>query len=67
MTRLLKTITVSFAEYSLFYRALLQKRPMFLGSLLIVAISLGHQIHVCIGLICRFLFRLWVLGFKGLI
>jgi len=30
---------VSFAEYSLFYRALLQKRPMFLGSLLIVATS----------------------------
>ena len=28
---------VSFAEYRLFYRALLQKRPMFLGSLLIVA------------------------------
>ena len=32
-------IQVSFAEYSLFYRALLQKRPMFLGSLLIVATS----------------------------
>ena len=32
-------IQVSFAEYSLFYRALLQKRPMVLGSLLIVAIS----------------------------
>ena len=30
-------IKVSFAEYSLFYRVLLQKRPMFLGSLLIVA------------------------------
>jgi len=28
---------VSFAEYSLFYTALLQKRPMFLGSRLIVA------------------------------
>jgi len=28
---------VSFAEYSLFYRALLQKRPMILRSLLIVA------------------------------
>jgi len=28
---------VSFAEYSLFYRALLQKRPMFVRSLLIVA------------------------------
>ena len=28
---------VSFAEYSLSYRALLQKRPMLLGSLLIVA------------------------------
>jgi len=29
----------SFAEYSLFYRALLQKRPVFLGSLLSVAKS----------------------------
>ena len=29
----------SFAEYNLFYRAVLQKRPMFLGSLLIVATS----------------------------
>ena len=28
---------VSFAEYCLFYRSLLQKRPTFLGSLLIVA------------------------------
>ena len=27
----------SFAEYRLFYRALLQKRPIILGSLLIVA------------------------------
>ena len=32
-------IYVSFAEYSLFYNALLQKRPMFWGSLLIVATS----------------------------
>ena len=30
---------VSFAEYSLFYRAFLQKRPAFLGSLLILATS----------------------------
>jgi len=30
-------IWISSAEYSLFYRALLQKRPVFLGSLLIVA------------------------------
>ena len=30
-------IWVSFAEYSLFYRVLLQKRPMFVGSLQIVA------------------------------
>ena len=30
-------IQVSFAEYSLFYRALLQKRPIILRSLLIVA------------------------------
>ena len=38
ISRLLK-INVSFAEYSPFYRALLQKRPIFLGSLLIVATS----------------------------
>jgi len=37
-------IQVSFAEYSLFYRALLQKRPMFLGRLLIVATS-DHMTH----------------------
>jgi len=30
---------VSFAEHSIFYSALLQKRPMFLRSLLIVATS----------------------------
>jgi len=33
---------VSFAEYSLFHRALLQKSPMFLGSLLIVVTSYRH-------------------------
>jgi len=38
ISRLLK-ILVSFAECSLFHRALLQKSPMFLGSLLIVATS----------------------------
>ena len=32
-------ITVSFAEYSLFYRVFLQKRPVFVGSLRIVATS----------------------------
>jgi len=32
-------IYVYFAEYSLFCRALLQKKPMLLGSLLIVATS----------------------------
>ena len=31
------SLKVSFAEYRLFYRALLQKRPMILKSLLIVA------------------------------
>jgi len=36
---------VSFAEYGLFYRALLQKRPMFLRSLLVVATSY-HRGHV---------------------
>jgi len=30
-------IWVSFAEYSLFYRALVQKRPIFSGSLQIIA------------------------------
>ena len=41
MSRRLKTIglfcRVSFAEYSLFYRALVQKRPKIFRSLLIVA------------------------------
>jgi len=35
---------VSFAEYSLFYRALLQQRPMILRSLLVVATAY-HVIH----------------------
>ena len=38
-------IQVSFAEYNLLYRALLQKRPMFLGSLLIVATPC-HDIRI---------------------
>jgi len=43
ISRLLKNymsllkLYVSFAEYGLFYRALLQKRPIILRSLLIVA------------------------------
>jgi len=37
ISRLLK-LDVSFAQHSLFYRALLQKRPIILRSLLIVAI-----------------------------
>ena len=36
ISRLLK-LQVSFAEYRLFYRALLQKRPIILSSLLIAA------------------------------
>ena len=36
-------LLVSFAEYSLYYRALLQKRPLILRSLLIVAIP-----YVCV-------------------
>ena len=36
-------IYVSFAEYSLFYRALLQKSPMILGSLLIDATPYQHS------------------------
>jgi len=47
-------IEVSFAKHSLFHRALLQKRPMFLGSLLIVATpyksnkrrDLGSKTHI---------------------
>jgi len=35
-------IKISFAEYSLFYRALLQKKPIFEGSLLIVATHSGE-------------------------
>ena len=41
-------IQVSFAEYSLFDRALLQKRPMFLGSLLLVA----TPCHPLFALVC---------------
>jgi len=32
-------LEVSFAEYCVFYRALLQKRPMILRSLLLVAVG----------------------------
>jgi len=52
-------LQVSFAEYSLFYRALLQKRPIILRDLLIVAtlyrygitnsgfkVSFGRKTHV---------------------
>jgi len=42
ISRLL-TLYVSFAEYSLFYMALLQKRPIILKSLLIVHWNLGDQ------------------------
>ena len=38
-------VRVSFAEYSLFYRALLQKRPMILRSLLIVATAYRRLLH----------------------
>jgi len=47
-------LQVSFAEYSLFYRALLQKRPIILRSLLVIATSyewdvlhipMSHDIH----------------------
>jgi len=38
---------VSLAEYSLFYRALFQKRPILLGSLLIVATTyLCHRLFI---------------------
>jgi len=45
ISKLIKKIEVSYAEYRLFYRALLQKRPMFLGSLLIVATPYRHCIQ----------------------
>jgi len=45
-------LLVSFAEYGLFYRALLQKRPIILRSLLIVATlyidHLGVFVCVCV-------------------
>ena len=48
---------VSFAEYSLFYRALLQKRPIILRSLLILATPSGvpsvSRIDKLIGLFCK--------------
>jgi len=37
VTLIYRIYIVSFAEYSLFYRVLLQKRPIILRSLLIVA------------------------------
>jgi len=46
---------VSFAEYSLFYRALLQKRPIVLRSLLIVATPIHvshHARSVCVAVCC---------------
>jgi len=39
-------LQVSFAEYCLFYRALLQKRPIILRSLLIVATPQAYTVHV---------------------
>ena len=39
------TLWVSFAEYRLFYRALLQKRPIILRSLLIVATPYQELLH----------------------
>ena len=42
-------LQVSFAEYSLFYRALLQKRPVILRSLLIVATPYNRQVVAVTG------------------
>jgi len=53
---------VSFAEYRLFYRALLQKRPMILRSLLIVAtpcqktVSNAKKSHISF---CQQMVREW--------
>jgi len=44
-------LEVSFAEYSLFCRALLQKRPIILRSLLIIAFS-GLTVALCVLQIC---------------
>ena len=38
-------LQVSFAEYRLFYRALLQKRPIILRSLLIIATPYMSRVH----------------------
>ena len=49
---------VSFVEHSLFDRSLLQKRPMFSGSLLIVATSNGkgqYSVLQCVAVCCSVL------------
>ena len=46
------TLCVSFAEYSLFYRALLQKRPVIVRSLLIVHTCMCHMYHTHYACIC---------------
>ena len=51
----LLTLWVSFAEYSLFYRALLRKRPIILRSLRIVATQYVTQEEVCLCLMCTYL------------
>jgi len=45
ISSLLKIIGL-FAEYRLFYRALLQKRPLFLRSLLIVATPYPDAVYI---------------------
>jgi len=44
---------VSFAEYRLFYRALLQKRPIILRSLLIEATHIEHPFFFCLAYVCH--------------
>jgi len=63
-------LQVSLAEYRLFYRALLQKRPIILRSLLIVAVTRDHNrvinlIHVAFRLIwdsCRLSTDIKIIG-----
>jgi len=43
---------VSFAEYSLFYRALLQKRPIILRSLLIIATPYAYRMQDSVQTMC---------------
>ena len=57
---------VSFAEYRLFYRALLRKRPIILRSLLTVATT-PYCVHECHFAPCYFCFPLLLGSFSRLL